>query len=124
VESRAPKFEATFLFGLPYEKLVAELSRVSPDAIVILLTVFADSQGKSFIPADVAKSLSALSPAPLYAPYETYLGQGSVGGFVETFESVGMAAADLMMEVLAGNDPKHFHRERTSHKLIALMSEL
>jgi PAS domain S-box-containing protein len=106
VESRAPKFEATFLFGLPYEKLVAELSRVSPDAIVILLTVFADSQGKSFIPADVAKSLSALSPAPLYAPYETYLGQGSVGGFVETFESVGMAAADLMLEVLAGNDPK------------------
>jgi PAS domain S-box-containing protein len=104
VESRAQKFETTYLFGLAYDALVAELARVPPDAIVILLTVFADADGKSFIPAEVAGSLAAISPAPLYAPYATYVGQGSVGGFVETFESIGIAAADLMGEILAGKD--------------------
>jgi PAS domain S-box-containing protein len=106
VESRARKFEASYLFGLPYAALVSELSQVPRDAIVIILTVFADGEGKSFIPAEVAGSLSAISPAPVYAPYATFLGQGSVGGFVETFESVGMAAADLMHEILAGKDVK------------------
>ena len=94
------------MFGLPYEKLVSELSRVPGDAIVVLLTVFADGEGKTFIPAEVASSLSAISPAPIYGPYDTFVGKGSVGGFVETFESVGIAAADLMREILAGKDPQ------------------
>jgi ABC transporter substrate binding protein len=106
VEKRERNFAATYLFGLPYEQLVAELSRVPRDAIVILLTVFADGHGKAFIPAEVASSLSAISPAPVYAPYDTFLGKGSVGGFVETFESVGVAAADMMTEILSGKDPQ------------------
>jgi PAS domain S-box-containing protein len=106
VEDRERKFETTYLFELPYETLVRELSRVPGDAIVIILTVFADSHGKTFIPADVATSLSGLSPAPVYAPYDSYLGNGTVGGFVETFESVGIAAADLALEFLAGKDAR------------------
>jgi PAS domain-containing protein len=105
IEERQRKFETTYLFELPYETLVTELSQVPPDAIVILLTVFADSNGKTFLPADVATTLSALSPAPVYAPYDTYFGNGTVGGFVETFDSVGVAAADLALEILAGKDP-------------------
>jgi PAS domain S-box-containing protein len=105
VEGRARKFETTYLFGLPYDRLVKELSQVPRDAIVILLTVFADSEGKTFIPAEVAAALAPISPAPVYAPYDTFLGNGTVGGFVETFESVGTAAADLVLEILAGKDP-------------------
>jgi PAS domain S-box-containing protein len=106
IANRERKFETTYLFGLPYEQLVSEVSRVPRDAIVILLTVFADGHGKTFIPAEVASALAALSPAPVYAPYDTFVGKGSVGGFVETFESVGIAAADLMQEILSGKDPQ------------------
>ena len=106
VENRERKFEATYLFGLSYQKLVSELSKIPPDAIVVVLTVLADGEGKTHIPAEVASSLASISPAPVYAPYDTYLGKGIVGGFVETFESVGVAAADLMHEILAGRDPQ------------------
>ena len=99
------EFEATYLFGLPYDALVAELGRVPADAIVIVLTVFADGTGKTFVPAEVATALAALSPAPVYSPYDTYLGNGTVGGFIATFESVGIEAADLALEILAGADP-------------------
>ena len=105
IETRHPKLETTYLFGLPYDKLVSELSQVPRDAIVLILTMFADGDGKTFIPVEIASTLSALSPAPVYAPYDTYIGNGSVGGFVETFESVGIAAADLVLEILAGKDP-------------------
>ncbi len=89
VEDRERKFETTYLFELPYPKLVAELSKVPSDAIVIMLTVFADGEGRTFVPAQVAADLSALSPAPVYGPYDTFVGKGSVGGFVETFELGG-----------------------------------
>jgi len=38
-------------------------------------------------------------------PYDTFVGKGTVGGFVETFESVGIAAADLAIEILEGKAP-------------------
>ena len=105
IEERGSKFETTFLFELPYSELVAELSKVPNDAIVILLTVFADPEGKTFVPAQVAADLSALSPAPVYGPYDTFVGRGAVGGFVETFESIGVAAAEMAIEIIDGADP-------------------
>ena len=105
IEEHGGKFETTFLFELPYSELVAKLSKIPSDAIVIVLTVFADSEGKTFVPAQVAAELSALSPAPVYGPYDTFIGRGAVGGFVETFESIGTAAADMAFEILQGRDP-------------------
>jgi signal transduction histidine kinase len=105
MKGREPRLEPTYLFELGYDELVGELKRVPRDSIVIILTVFADAAGKTFVPSDAAAALAAVSPAPAYAPYDTYLGRGTVGGFVETFESVGVAAADLALEILAGRDP-------------------
>ena len=105
IEDRQRKFEVTYLFERSYANLVEEVSKIPRDSIVMLLTVFADSEGNAFVPAHVAGPLSAISPAPLYAPYDTYIGNGIVGGFVETFESVGVRAADMALQILAGKDP-------------------
>jgi PAS domain S-box-containing protein len=105
IGNRERKFETTYLFELPYEEIVAKLKQMPRDAIVIVLTVFADGTSKTFVPSEVAAALAPLSPAPVYAPYDTYLGSGIVGGFMETFESVGVAAADLVFEILSGKDP-------------------
>lgn len=105
IEDRKRKFEVTYLFERSYANLVEEVSKLPRDSIVLLLTVFADSEGNAFVPAHVAGSLSAVSSAPLYAPYDTYIGNGIVGGFVETFESVGVRAADMALQILAGKDP-------------------
>ena len=75
------------------------------DAIVVILTFLADGAGRSFTSANVRAELAALSPAPAYSPYNTTLGQGLVGGFSETFESMGIAGADMVLEILAGKDP-------------------
>jgi C4-dicarboxylate-specific signal transduction histidine kinase len=105
VEGRARKFETTWLFDLSYDRIVEGLSRVPRDSIVLLLTVFEDSTGKSFIPVEVAETLLKLSPAPAYAPYYTVIGKGSVGGSSETFEAMGTAAADQVLEIFSGKSP-------------------
>ncbi len=105
IEDRERKFEVTYLFDRSHAKLMEEVENIPHDAIVLYLTFFADNGGRAFVPAEVAGSLAAVSPAPLYAPYDTYIGNGIVGGFVETFESVGVRAADMALQILAGRDP-------------------
>lgn len=105
LEQHARKFETTFLFGLSHEALITEVSRIPRDAIVVFLTFQIDAEGKFFVPRDIAEEVARISPAPVYGPYDTYIGNGIVGGFVETFTSLGAATADLALEILAGKDP-------------------
>lgn len=70
--------------------------------IVIILTIFADRSGQSYIPADAAQMISEASGAPTYTVYETWIGRGVVGGVVSRFEEIGAAMAGRALEVLQG----------------------
>jgi PAS domain S-box-containing protein len=105
IEKHPRKFETTYLFDLPYETMLTEVSRVPIDAIVVVLSVFNDATGKAFAAPDVAAAVAAASRAPVYSPYETHLLKGVVGGYVDTFDSVGTAAADLALEIMGGKNP-------------------
>lgn len=105
VQTRTRQFETTYLFELDADALIAEVSRLPSDAIVIVLSVFRDGAGKSFVPAEFVSRIARLSPAPVYSPYFDQIGRGQVGGFSETFESMGSTAADIALEILAGKDP-------------------
>src|SRR5215203_2563066 len=54
---------------------------------------------------EVIQEITAVATAPVYAPYETYLGRGVVGGHVDSLERVGEQMADLALAILAGADP-------------------
>jgi signal transduction histidine kinase len=105
IEDRKRKFETAFRFDLTYDEMLAEVSRLPSDTIVLLLSVYADSTGRALIPRDVAVAVAKASAAPVYGPFGTFLGTGIVGGYVETYESMGIAAADLALEILSGMDP-------------------
>lgn len=105
IEERDRKFETTYLFDLSYDALLAEVSRIPRDSIVVLLTMFQDATGKFFVPIEVGKKLIELSMAPTYAPYYAPLGMGLVGASSESFESMGATAADLALEIFSGKAP-------------------
>ena len=94
-----------FLVGLPKSHLLDELARLPRDTIVLLTTVFRDGSGQAFVPRDLVPELTSASSAPVYAPYDTYIGRGIVGGHMDTFKSSGIAIADLALDVLAGRKP-------------------
>lgn len=105
IAGRERKFDTTFLFDLPYDRIREQIARVPTDAIVVVLTVLEDGAGKAFTPLDVAEDLSRLSPAPTYYPYYQGVGKGVVGASSQAFESLGADAADVVLEILAGKSP-------------------
>jgi signal transduction histidine kinase len=79
----------------------------------LLLPIFQDGSGQTRIPPKVAADVARVSPAPVYSAVATLFGHGIVGGYLDNFETQGVAAADLALEILTGKDPSALPR-RTS----------
>ena len=110
VESRTRKLETTYLFGRSFDELAAELSRAPRDAIVILLTIYSDSTGKSFIPVEAVVTLAAHSTAPTYTPYFNPIGRGGlVGGSGETMNQSVALPRTWRLRFLAARIRPQFH---------------
>ena len=104
IDALNPKLETLYWFDLTHDALLADVPRLPSDTIVLFLSFFADSEGKSFIPRDMAAEVAKASAAPVYGFFETYLGTGVVGAYTYTYESLGTAAADMALEILSGTD--------------------
>ncbi|MEQ1950062.1 sensor histidine kinase [Mesorhizobium sp. CN2-181] len=98
----AKDYNTTYLEGLTIDEFVDRASRLPADSIVLFLTIFADSTGRNFLPKDAVGLVAAKASAPIYGPYDTYIGHGVVGGNAATFESMGTAVAGLALDALAG----------------------
>lgn len=105
LEGRTAGLETKYLTGASRAELLREVSQLAPDTIVLLLSVFADGEGTIFDPGKITEDISSASGAPVYAAVETFFGRGIVGGYMDSFESMGIAAADLGLAILAGEDP-------------------
>jgi signal transduction histidine kinase len=101
---KSSKLEAEYWFDRTYNKLLDDVSKLPRDTIVLLLTFFTDRENNAFIPRDVAAAVARASAAPVYGLFDTYLGTGVVGGFFETYQSIGATTADLVLKIIAGAD--------------------
>lgn len=98
------RLETEYWFDHTYSGLLADVAKLPADTIVLYLTFFAGSEDKRFIPRDVAVALAKASGAPVYGFFETYLGTGIVGGYLETYQSIGATTAEVVLEILSGAD--------------------
>ncbi len=99
----AKNYETTYLENVTIDEFVQRAARFPPDSIVLALTIFKDSTGRNFIPREAIRQIAATASAPIYGPYPTYIDHGIVGGNMVTFESLGLAVADLALDAIAGN---------------------
>ena len=93
-----------FLAGLSHGAVLQRLRGLGRDAVVLTVGYLEDGEGRSFRPVDAVRDMARVSTAPIYAPYETFIGQGVVGGYTRTFRMQGQDAGNLVNAVLAGAD--------------------
>src|SRR5204863_1709289 len=71
----------------------------------VFITAYDNTTGKPLIPVQIVEALAKVATAPIYGPSDTYLGQGVVGGYMDSFELMGVSAADVALDVLSGKTP-------------------
>jgi signal transduction histidine kinase len=94
-----------YLFDASLAEARAAVGALPPDAIVLYLSMFRDRTGRQFVPRDALSRLAEASSAPIFSIFDTYLGAGTVGGSMTTFEAQGRRAGELVARVLRGESP-------------------
>jgi PAS domain S-box-containing protein len=103
LEPYLERLAITYLAGLPKSVLLEEVGRLPRDTIVVFLTMTRDGAGQFFVAGrELAREIAEASTAPVYGVYDTYVGQGVVGGYVESFEAMGDLMAASTLRVLGG----------------------
>jgi len=105
------RFTTKYIVGLSYEDTLREVSRLPKGTIVIMSFFFVDGSGQTYSSPKVAADVARVSPAPVYSPISTNLGEGIVGGYMDSWEEHGIAAADVALQLLAGKPPETIQRD-------------
>jgi signal transduction histidine kinase/ABC-type uncharacterized transport system substrate-binding protein len=83
------------------DEFLRRIAQLDGNDAVLYLSVARDANGRAFFPRDVVERLAAVSRAPIYAPFETYIGKGAVAGAVYSYEARGKRMAELVQEALS-----------------------
>lgn len=94
-----------FLAGLPTRVVLDRLRQLGDDAIVFTPGYFEDGDGRTFAPREPARLMAAAAAAPVYAPFDTFMGTGIVGGRMTNFADMGRQAGRIANDLLDGVAP-------------------
>ena len=106
------------LENLAIDDLLKRVASLPPHSAIVFDTYFKDPYGKPYIPADVSDLIAKRANAPLYALYQTTMGNGALGGVVIGSESVGKQAAEIVLGLLGGAPVSRYSVEHSQNKIV------
>lgn len=93
------------LTKLSMEETLSRVGDLPPDTVIFYESILRDAAGKEFVPRLVLSSIAKSANAPVFGPYDTYMGYGIVGGNLTSFEIQGRKIAGIALRVLKGESP-------------------
>ncbi len=94
--------EMEFLSGLATEDVLQRVNALGHDAIVFTPGYFQDGDGRTFTPREAVTEIAHASSAPVYGPFNTFIGTGVVGGRFATFYDMGRMGGLIANKILDG----------------------
>jgi signal transduction histidine kinase len=106
LKSMEPELEFEYVGNDSVDQLLDRAAHLPRDTIVIPIEYNRDPAGNSYVPRDVITKLAHASAAPVYSISTTYIGVGTVGGYVINWAKTGVAAADVALKLMGGSQPE------------------
>lgn len=104
LEPFAQRMAVEYWLEQPIDGFLARIAQLDRNDAVLYLSLGRDSDGRTFVPREALKRLSEASRAPVYGPFETYLGYGVVAGTMYSFEDRGRRMGELVHTLLSNPD--------------------
>jgi len=105
----APRFAARaaveFLSGLPHAEVLKRVAALDANSIVFSPGYYKDGGGLTFSPRSSVEAMAAVATAPLYGPFNPFIGTGVVGGVMASFEAMGRQGGEIVNALLGGTAP-------------------
>ena len=91
-----------FLVGLPTSGVLKRLSQLGDDAVVFTPGYYQDGEGRSYTPRESVRIMAAAATAPVFGPFNTFMGTGIVGGVMPSYRAMGQQAGVAVGRLLHG----------------------
>ena len=101
----AAELDVLDLTGQPLAEVLRRVADLPPDSAVLYTPIYTDGTGAFFPAVEAVPRIAAAARRPIISPIETYVGRGSIGGFVLVPSVIGEEAADQVLAILGGEDP-------------------
>jgi PAS domain S-box-containing protein len=103
---REDTIKISYLQGLTMNELLQTVGRLPKNSLIIYLSYLRDADGRVYYPAHGLKLISDNATVPVFGMFDTYIGYGIVGGYMVSFERVGVEAGKMVLRVLRGEPPE------------------
>jgi PAS domain S-box-containing protein len=107
LEAFQPAVKYRMLSGIPLAQMEAEVRRLPPESMVLVLSMVQDAEGRALAGADYAARLSEASSVPVYSTFPSHIRRGALGGAVVDWIAIGRATASVTLQLLDGKAPAH-----------------
>lgn len=107
-----------FVSGLTLEGFREVAAGLGPETILIILTIYEDAAGTQFTPLNAAELIAEASGAPSWSVYDTFIGQGVVGGEVQRFRDIGAAMAGQALRLIDGDEAVEQMRDAPTRAVV------
>jgi len=105
LEAMQPKVEFIDLTGLSLGDIFLRCQNLPPDTVIFYSTLFVDGKGRSYVPRMVLRAIAAQTDRPIFGLYESYMGDGIIGGPLVSLRLEGTKAAEMTLRILRGQRP-------------------
>ena len=99
-----PRIEIQVIDNASVDELLATVSKLPQNTIVLPISYSRDPAGNAYFPRDVVARIATASSVPVYAVSDTYVGTGTIGGYVISWTKTGELAADAAIQILRGSN--------------------
>jgi signal transduction histidine kinase len=95
-----------FITNLSLDSIIQIVRKLPENSILIVPTFLSDIKGIQYSTPEVIGLLSTFCNCPIFPLFDSFIRrEGGIGGYVFSYNSVGMEAGRIAMEILNGKSP-------------------
>lgn len=118
------RVEINYLNDLPLPDLLDHLNRLPNDSVVIYSELLRDASGRVYAPARACPLIASASNAPVYGPFDIYVGCGIVGGVMINDKDIAEQTVRLSVRVLERGTASGFPIESAQTRVVVDWQQL
>lgn len=99
------EFETFDCSKMTADEMRAQIAQYGDDTILLYTVFNIDSEGNRYTVSQGVKLLTDAARVPIFKADEAGFGDGLIGGYMLSYESVGKQTADLVLAQLSGQNP-------------------
>ena len=103
VEDMQGRVRFTDLSDLPLADINKRVAILPKRSVIFYTNMFNDVTGAGYVPREVLRELAEVSSVPIVSSFDSYIGTGTVGGYMISFEKHGKRAAEIALQILRGS---------------------